>query len=227
MKNKSKLIVFFYGLLMMSCVVYYPQTEDIPLIKEKKDLRIDAGVSSHISANATVSYGLTKNIAVQAYGNIMHGQYFQAAMGYYKDLGNKTVFENYYGYGRGFGNAYWSATGGHLYGNYNLYFTQLNWGKVDCNFANCDFGFGVKLGYLHSELTDENYYHNYYDDRFPYRQYTDKSFLIEPKLFIRLGGEHLKFNLKVGSSWIYKFTHQDKELPYSFINIGLGLNYNF
>ena len=179
-----------------------------------------------VSANATVSYGLTNNIAIQAYGDVLHGYYFHGAIGYYKDLGNRKVVELYNGLGYGYGNAYNDANPGHLYGDYQLYFTQFNYGKVDCKFANMDFGFGLKIGYLHSSMLDKNYY-AFYSENGPFTTYNDNSLLLEPKVFIRLGGERLKFNLKVGSSWIYKFTNTEKYLPYSFLNLGLGLNYRF
>jgi hypothetical protein len=39
-------------------------TTDIPLISGKNDLRVDAGISVVPSVNATVSYGLTNNVAI-------------------------------------------------------------------------------------------------------------------------------------------------------------------
>lgn len=87
-----------------------------------------------------------------------------------------------------------------------------------------DYGFGLKTGFLHSNLTDKNYYHSY-SETGTFTTYEDNSLLIEPSIFLRLGGERLKFNIKLGGCWINKFTHTDKGLPYSPINLGLGLNY--
>lgn len=213
---------------MTSCVVYHPQTIDIPLINKKKDLRIDAGVSLVPSAHATISYGLSNKIAVQTFGSIGPDDryYFQGAVGYFRDLGNRKVMELYTGFGYGYGSAYKDSNPGDLYGDYQLYFTQFNFGKIDCKFANMDYGFGIKTGYLHSNLIDRNFY-AYYSENGPFATFNYNSFIIEPTAFVRLGGERLKFSLKLGSCWLYKFTNTDKFLPYSFINFGLGLNYRF
>jgi hypothetical protein len=215
-------------LLASSCSVYNPQTADIPLINKKNDLRIDAGISSMVSAHTTISYGLTKKIAVQTFGSIGSNNtyYFQGAVGYFKALGNNKVMEIYTGMGHGYGYSYKDSNPGSLSGNYNLYFTQVNYGKIDGQFANMDYGFGLKMGYMHSSMTDRNYY-DYYSDNGPFTTYNDENFALEPSAFLRLGGERLKFSVQLGSCWIYKFTNIDNHLPYSYINLGLGLNYRF
>ena len=213
-------------MIITSCIVYHPQTTDIPLISEKKDLRLDAGISIVPSAHMTISYGLTDKIAVQTFGSIGSDDryYFQGAAGIFKKSDNQKVIEFYSGFGYGYGSAYRDANPGDLYGNYQLYFVQFNYGKIDCKFANMDYGFGLKTGYLHSNLTDYNYY-QFYSETGPFTTYKDNSLLIEPNVFVRFGGERLKFNIKLGGCWINKFTHTDKGLPYSSINLGLGLNY--
>jgi hypothetical protein len=215
-------------LIMTSCIVYHPQAIDIPLISEKNDLRIDAGISIVPSAHATVSYGLTDKIALQAFGSLGSDEryYFQGAAGIFRKYDNQKVIELYGGFGYGYGSAYRDANPGDLYGDYQQYFLQVNYGKIDCKFANMDYGFGIKAGLLHSNLTDYNYY-DFYSETGPFTTYVDNSLLIEPNMFLRLGGENLKFNIKLGSCWINKFTHTDQGLPYSFINLGLGLNYRF
>ena len=229
MINRLKIVgLLTLSVIMTSGIVYQPQTVDIPLISKKNDLRIDAGVSILPSANATVSYGLTDKIALQTYGSVGADEkyYFQGAVGIYKKYNNQKIMELYSGFGYGYGSAYKDANPGDLYGNYQQYFLQLNYGKVDCKIANMDYGFGLKAGLLHSNLTDDNYY-DFYSETGPFITYHDNSLLIEPTMFLRFGGEKLKFNIKLGSCWIYKFTNTDKEFPYSFINLGLGLNYRF
>lgn len=229
----SKIITIGFILVMLimtSCMVYHPQTVDIPLIEKKNDLRIDAGVSVLPSAQATVSYGLTDKIAIQTFGSFGSDEryYFQGAVGRFKDLGNQKIMEIYSGFGSGYGSAHKDSNPGDLQGDYQLYFMQFNYGKNDCKFAHMDYGFGVKTGLLHSSLTDRNYYYYYYGGyptEAPYKTYLDNSFLIEPTIFVRLGGERLKFKFQVGSCWLYKFTNTEKSLPYSHLNIGLGLNY--
>lgn len=219
---------FLISMMMSGCIVYHTQTTDIPLISEKNDLRIDAGVSIVPSAHATISYGLTDKIAIQGYGSIGSDDryYFQAATGLYKNLGNSRVLEFYGGFGYGYGDAYKDANPGHLLGDYQLYFGQLNYGKIASEVSNFEIGFGMKAGYLHSNLTDRNYY-EWISETGPYKTFHDDSFLLEPVGFIRIGGDNLKFCVKLGGTMIYKFTNTDRSLPYSYLNLGLGINYRF
>ncbi len=202
-------------------------TTDIPLISEKNDLRVDAGISVVPSANATISYGLTDKIAIQGFGSIGYDRYyFQAATGLYKNKGNSKIFELYGGFGYGYGDAYNDANPGNLRGNYQLYFAQANYGKIANESSNFEIGFGIKGGYLHSNLTDKNYY-GWISETGPFKTYHDESILLEPIGFIRIGGNRLRFNVKLGGTMIYKFTNTDKNLPYSYLNLGIGLNYRF
>jgi hypothetical protein len=105
-----------------------------------------------------------------------------------------------------------------------LYFGQLNYGKIANETSNFEIGFGIKTGYLHSNLIDRNYY-NWISETGPFDKYHDESILFEPLGFIRFGGNKLRFSVKLGGTLIYKFTNTDKGLPYSYLNIGLGLNY--
>jgi hypothetical protein len=219
---------FLISTIMSSCIVYHTQTTDIPLISEKNDLRVDAGVSLVPSVHATISYGLTNKIAIQGFGSIGTDDryYFQAATGLYKNKGNSRVLELYGGFGYGYGNAYKDANPGHLLGDYQLYFGQLNYGKIANELSNFEIGFGIKAGYLHSSLTDKNYYERI-SETGPFETYHDESLLFEPLGFIRFGGDKLKFSLKFGGTMLYKFTNTERSLPYSYINLGLGINYRF
>jgi hypothetical protein len=218
---------FLTAFLITSCGVYNPQTVDIPLISKKKDLRIDAGISM-ATLNATVSYGLTNKIALQTFGSIRgeNEHHFQGAAGYFRDLGDLKVLEFYGGFGFGYGDAYNDANPGNLYGNYQYYFAQFNFGKLDCKFANTDIGFGVKGGYIHSDLIDDNYYAR--GSMTPSSgTYIDNSITFEPQIFVRLGGEKLKFSVKLAGCFLHKYTNTDKWFPYDKVNLGLGLNYRF
>jgi hypothetical protein len=211
---------------MSSCIVYQTQMTDIPLISKKNDLRIDGGVSLIPSIYSTVSYGLTENIAIQGFGSVGSASkyYFQAATGLFKNKGNDQVLELYGGFGYGYGSAYNDANPGHLHGNYQLYFGQFNYGKIANKSSKFEIGLGIKTGYLHSNLTDQNYYEWVASPR-PFDKYKDESILFEPVGLMRLGGGRLKFSFKLGSTLIYKFTNTDRSLPYGRLNIGLGLHY--
>lgn len=84
----------------------------------------------------------------------------------------------------------------------------------------------IMAGYLHSNLTDKNYYEWISEDG-PFFTYHDNSMLIESVGFVRIGGEKLKFSVKLGGTWIYKFTNTGKSFPYFFLNLGIGINYRF
>ncbi len=226
MKLRSKFIFAWLIVIMTSCA-YYPQVVDVPLINHKNDLRVDAGISIIPTVRATVSYGLTDRVAIQASGNYQWNDvyYWQGAAGLFKK-NERVVKEMYAGFGYGLGNAYNDANPGNLKGDYQIYFVQFNYGKIDDKFAHMDYGIGLKTGYFHSNFTDMNYY-EIYPNGSVYKLYRDESILFEPTAFIRLGGERLKFNLKIGSSFIYKFTHQniDYSLPHAYLNLGLGVSY--
>jgi hypothetical protein len=224
----KKIILFIiFSLIASGCSVYHPHMVDIPLINKKKDVRFDAGVSTVLLFHGTFSYGITKNIAIQTFGSFGESQkyYVHQAIGYFNNLGNNKVMEVYAGYGYGYGDAYNDANPGALSGNYSLYFTQFNFGKIDCKSSHTDIGFGIRTGFMHSNFTDTGFYERYY----PPASYplTDDSFILEPNAFLRFGGEKFKLSLKLGTCLIYKFTNKDKSLPYNMINLGLGFNYSF
>ncbi len=220
MKNN----ILRFGLLLIilsGCYVYKPQIADIPLIQEKGDLRIDGAISLlPIEANTTVSYGATEKLALQVYGSIGEildiTYYLQGALGYYNNLGNNNVIEMYFGGGHGYGeyNASGSENGD---GNYQLYFTQFNFGKLNGKFANMDYGLGIKTGLLHTDY-NRMWYPN---------SYIENSFLLEPNVFIRLGKGNTKFNFKVGAFWVNNSKDKVIDFPEYPINVSIGINHRF
>ena len=221
--------VFFFGIMIFlminGCGVYHPQTTDIPLIRNKNDLRIDAGISVVPTANATISYGLTNKLAIQVFGSIGSDEYyFQVAPGLYKELGQQKVMEFYGGFGYGYGYVYKDAHPGSMFGDYQLYFVQYNLGKYATSSEHIDYGFGIKTGYFHSNLTDENYY-KFYSYTGPYDIYKENSLLVEPIIFLRLGGERVKFRFNAGVSWIINISNPDNYIPTSIFNMGFGINF--
>jgi hypothetical protein len=214
-------------LLLNGCCVYQPQPTDIPLIRHKNDLRIDAGISSMPGIHSTLSYGLTKKIALQVFGSYGSdkARYFQVATGIYKAYENRKVLELYGGFGAGYGDAYRDANPGHLSGPYRLYFLQGNAGKYSNKSGHFEYGLGIKTGILHTNLTDHNYY-NAGTDSGPFSQYKENSLLLEPMVFLRVGGEKVKFSFKIGGCKIFKFANPDRYIPTSNINIGLGISFS-
>ncbi len=219
-------VVLIISFLITSCA-YYPRLTDVPLINKKGDTRLEGGITVIPSAHATISYGLTDKIAVQASGSIGGNSTYgvQGAAGIFKNLQNRKVMELYGGFGYGYGEDYKDSNPGRIYGNYQVYFVQFNYGKINGKFKNMDYGFGIKTGYLHTNMTDRNYY-EYHSDGGPYIAYKDGSLLIEPVLFLRFGGKKLKFQATAGGCYIFKFTNTGKRFPYMPFNIGLGVSYS-
>lgn len=208
------------AMIMKSCVIYSPQTADIPLIHKKKDFRFDGGISLLIpSLNTTLSYGLTNKLAAQLYGNLGPDKEYcyHGALGYYKNLQHNILIEAYGGAGYGYGYYFAHASGESLDGNYLLPFTQLNIGKLASESSNLEFGMGIKTGFLHAGLTE-----NTFDGTDPSYKYN--GFLVEPTVFLRPGGKKAKANFKVSGCWIGAFSNKEQFFPYSTINFGISLN---
>lgn len=222
---KTLLTIILSPIVLAGCIIY-PQVNDIPLISKKSDLKVDAGISLVPAAHATVSYGLTNKIAVQAFGSLGSDEhrYLQGAIGYFKNTGNNNVMEIYAGFGSGHGSAYKDSNPGDLHGNYQLGFAQFNFGKINSKFAHMDYGIGIKTGFLTSILTDQNYF-DIYAENDPFPTYKDNGIILQPTAFVSLGGERLKFNIKISNLWYYKLTNKDKDLPIAHFNAGVSLNY--
>ena len=228
------LICVLSFLLVPGCVIYNTQIVDIPLINEKNDLRIDAGICLLPSAQATISYGLTDKIAIQTSGSIglENRYYFQIAPGFYKKFRDRNVLELYAGFGHGYGNTWVNRLSNYplryirrLYGDYQLYFTQLNFGRIAVSPGQMDYGIAIKAGYFHSSLTDHNYY-EYTSENGPFPRNIQNSILIEPVWFFRSGKEKVKFIYKFGLTWLIKLSNSDNVIPYAKMNMGIGINFN-
>lgn len=228
-------IILIIGILLSvaSCSIYHPQMIDIPLLEEKKDLRIDANVSIdpfiQPAINATVSYGITNHFAVQGGADITSGTawYLQGALGYFTPLPNKMVIEAYAGFGYGMGDTetrkqtdttIFNPT--HYMGQHNQYFAQVNWGFTNLTKAHIDVGLGFKGGLFQTNL------HNIWLDDQTINRIHGNYLLIEPVAFIRLGGEKVKFKIQVG--YCQLFDTKKMDIPYTYMpfSVGVGANFN-
>ncbi len=232
--RKRSIIVVSLSLFLIGCAVYHPQMTDIALIDHKGDLRIDVGASLIPSAYSTLSYGLTKNIALQAFGSIgiEHRYYLQVSPGFYKSLDNNKVIELYSGFGWGYANTTKNPLANmpetvrqSLYGKYQVYFVQFNWGKKGNQSGDMDWGFGIKTGLFHSNLTDDNYY-EINSETGPYPYLKENSILLEPMMFFRTGRKNVKFSYKFGFTRVFKLTNNKNYIPAPFINMGFGVNFS-
>ena len=226
-----------FGILLTSlfsgCAVYHPQTADIPLIDHKGELRIDLGASVIPSVHTSFSYGLTNKTALQAFGSIGPEEryYLQFSPGLYKCVKNKKVIELYSGFGFGHANTVKNplanmpeAIKGSLYGNYQLYFVQFNWGKNADEPKELDWGLGLKTGLFHSSLTNMNYY-SILSGEGPYPVNNENSILLEPVFSFRIGNEKAKFTYKFAVTKILNLKHPDNYIPAPVLNMSLGVNF--
>ena len=250
--NKLIILIFISVLLFNCCAIYYPQTTDIPLIKEKKELRVDGGISLFPAINGTVSYGLTDKIAVQLSGNLMPGaayyskplfQYLiNGAVGLYKyNPTNNWTKELYVGIGTGYSTDYDydHYHSGTLLGDYQIYYVQGNIGRRGIKHKFFEYAFGLKLGLINSHLSVQDVY-THIGQRVE-QKYNELGAFIEPAISIKLGGERLMFNIKPSYCYMKKiistndhysdqvrgYSDYNYEYPYFPFGIGFSLNYRF
>ena len=222
MKAKSTIIVVAL-MLLTNCASYYPQGVDIPLIKEKGDIRIDAGYflapnfqgSTNFGGNATISAGLTNMLAVQGYAStdMLFRSHLQGALGLFKGFENKTVMEMYAGYGYGAGLESDNSSN-KIRNSYHLAFTQFNIGKTDLGGSHIDYGLGLKGGYLHNNNLVE------ISDNSPFQK--RNGYIVEPSVFFRFGGKKVKFSTRVNYLW----TEAIRSDYYFPLSVSLGVNFH-
>jgi len=220
---KTILQIAVTQLLLIGCVTYYPQVVDVPLIKEKGDIRIDAGAFlipniddktgesepiADFGLHATVTAGISDFLAVQTYISIdaLTRLHIQSALGLYNRLENNTVTEVYGGVG--YGNGYISLEKD----NYYLTFVQFNIGKTDLGRNHIDYGFGMKGGYLFT----------YPADYLTETIYVKDGWMIEPTVFFRFGGRRAKFCTKINYLW----TKTIFDKYYFPVSVGFGVNFH-
>ena len=216
-KFKTIVIIAIMPILLNGCSSYYPQVVDIPLIKEKGDLRVDAGTSYIPSIHGTISYGLTNVVAIQAYGNLdVFGRFhLQGAAGLFKGFENKTVMEAYSGYG--YGNSFASSLL-ESHEDYHLAFVQFNLGKTDQGKAHIDYGLGIKTGYLYSKVIDGSDLKTIVQD---------DGLVLEPSVFFRIGGERIKFAAKANYLWTNNTAIDEYSTHFYHFILSMGINFNF
>jgi hypothetical protein len=234
----NKAVITFYlicGIMLLSVSCSYkPQLATIPLLEEKGDLQLDGAISPlTLSVSTTASYAITNHFAAQIFGDIGINNmiYGQGALGYFNRFNNRLVIESYSGFGGGYSSVYRDAEPSRCKGNYYLGFTQKKKKKrVNNRLWRFDYGAGVKIGYLFHDVTIS---HSVLIPDSEYEWMTVISYhkisstVIEPNIFVRIGGERLKFSFQGNYCFFHQWNHKD-ELLYDFpINVGLGISYRF
>jgi hypothetical protein len=228
MINNRKILAFIFWIVLIlnGCVVYYPHTPDIPSVSKEKEVIVDGGISIIPSINATINYGINDKYAVYGFGNLDGDNRYslESAVGYYNTNDNKKTKSIYFGIGHGIAD-YSSDIDFDCKGNYQIYYLQPNYIIRSKKYNFYEIGLGLKTGILNSHLWTSEYF--FITDSYSRYYENDFSYLFEPMVSIKLGGEKFKINFKY--SWCYlKTMTSSNNIDYWPIgNIGLSLNYCF
>lgn len=247
MKPKAVLIFIVSVILIShtSCVHYYyaPNSNNVPLFKEKGEARIQA---QYTTTGAQADYDAADGFEIQtAYAAGNHtalqlnffyasendqdygsgsGNYIEAAYGYFKPFGKKRwVFETYAGLGFG-------GVTNVFKNDYNNYTTEEAKTSIAKFFMQPSIGFATKyfdvafsskfslvnLGLNRSTLSEQN---NQIDYAYIESLRKGKSYFFwEPGLMIRGGFEHVKVVMQLTQTVI-----SDDTEPISDASLSLGL----
>ena len=225
---KRILLLSFSLPFLTSCAVYYPQIASVQLPSQKGDLDI-TGVSSPVSGfYSAASYSPLNHLAIQTQVNVGYCVYLgQAMVGYYQKLNKNLILADYLGasyqdtYVKISSAEFYTDT--YIYGEYPVYFNQLNFGIKK---EKIEVGTFFKLGYFSSAMTtkvvDDEYNKgvlSVYDKPF-------EGFAFENSYYIKTGKKNTKFLFVLGLSRFFKsydFDYGISNLKFSF---GLGMSYN-
>ena len=208
------------ALLTTNCA-YYPRLTSIPLIKEKGDTRIEGGITVLVpNIQASVSHGVTERIAIQSTISANSYNYYgHGAIGFYKKvLQDRNVIELYSGFGYGSGNLNGNVTDNYQHGNYQMYFTQLNFGYIEKKHGYMETGLGIKFGYIHTNINfSTEFYHGFIHQN---------GIFVEPSGFFRCGGPRLKFHAALGFGRWFQIS-DNVEIHWFPVNFGIGVSSSF
>ena len=234
------------SLALTGCTVYHPQAVDIPLINHAGDTRLDASLSMSawiipdaFNLNATVSHGFNDWFSGQAHLNYGGDNFYgQVAPGAYFPLGTHSVLELYAGYGFGgvdrengddsenYNDGSPSRKTSDFSGRYHLPFLQANFGWHDLTKAHLDIGFGLKAGAFLPDFEYHAYDENGAEILSKRETYNTDNFLLEPQIMFRLGGESVRFGVKVGVAILSDWVNDDaRGMIYDFVTASVGLTF--
>ena len=218
------------SLTVTGCWVYKPELADIPLIDHKGDRRLNFAiynnpilVYSHRlgyyvypvpGISASYSTGITERLAINTHADFQGSCYYaHAAAGLYK-LCHSSVLEGYLGIGYGHGSVYIDAEPASSDVDFLCPFAQVNYGW-HLN-SHWDVGVSMKAG-----------------DWIPFkvRATEDPSHpgyapLLEPQLFMRVGGEKVKFQLQAGYAHLFGMSYSGL-FGYYPVSVSTGISIAF
>jgi hypothetical protein len=215
----------FYLLLLpiflVSCSTYYyaPNSHNVPLFKEKNEVRADIKGTIGDDFNgfeAQAAYSITDNVAVM--GNYImgkggtssdlngrwgRGHLVEGGAGYYKEIVKDLVFESYggVGFGRVKNHHYEGGYAGSSTHNLFRVFLQPQIGYASNVF---DAAFSTRFGLLRfnqSQNSNSAYYTPSVMSQLSYINANPNSIMAEPAITMRLGWKYVKLQLQATASY--------------------------
>ena len=240
----SQLIFVLCVLLLSSCNRYYysPNKVNIAGLREKNDLRIDAGLGggwSMIGADVQTAYAIDENIGIMVNGSVTQNRsdfdseldsdktksaYLEAGIGYFKVLepNNKWVFEIYGGGGRG---NYWLE-----YDNNQKSVLTMNRFFIQPAMVYKHPIKNIELG-IASRIAVAKYISNRTKTTYPYSHYPDNEIndlvngpadvFWEPSFRLSAGSEKVNFYFSVTPSLNLNQNFLNREL----VNLNTGIRF--
>lgn len=220
-------------ILLQACVpMYYaPNAHNVPLLKEKHELRINAGLTAVEDASGPeiqAAYAITDHLGLMIQGAYLKGGNYDTSwegegkiaeigMGYFKSLGNNMVAEVY-------GGAGFATITNQRYEAFDLRFAKpFIQPTFGFNSKYFEFAFSPKIALVHYKeplilaeeyVIDANGIGNYITTK---QQQT--FFAVEPAITIRAGWKFIKLQGQPGWSF--------QDIPYSRkVSFNMGLSFN-
>lgn len=224
---------------MIGCTHYYyvPPTQNVPLFREKNEVRITANVSDDVGTGVDIqaAYAMTDKFAVMTSfssvkdeyeDDLGKGNYFDLALGYYKPLHKNLVFEIYGGFG--------SSSQNHKYGYYNGGSTgtesDLSFVKffLQPSLGYTSNGFDVAVTAGLSNVMFREIHNRASHGSAPYEEVNlisqnKSSLLFEPSLTLRGGWKYAKLQAQI----MYSKNLSHSELAFFSYRSSLGLTFAF
>ncbi len=233
--NLFSIIVY----LASSCapIYYAPNAHNVPLFKEKNDLRVSAhySIGEDIKAiELQTAYAFDSAFSIQLNGmrtidnEKAYGAYIDVALGHFKPLPNGWVFEIYAGFGSGKVNWQYGDSYSNNFGldnprsrvKFSKFFLQPSIGYAG---TNLNFAFSYKIGFL----SYNNLLTNIPSDQwmnYDLPLINGSSYLMsEPALTLRLGEELIKLHAQLG----YSTNLQNNDFKYNQDNWNLNFGLQF
>lgn len=233
----KKILTYLLALLVLgSCShsYYIPTTANVPLLKEKNELRatVSTGGGGDISTvDLQAAYSITNHFAVMT--NFMsgrgsdddensrgNGNCFELGAGYFAPIEEKGVFEVYGGFG--FSNQHHEYNSGGMADlSFRKFFIQPSFG-LSLNAFDLAFTPGLSSVSFHKVdnlllSTDVNF------EEVDQIAKNNTSLLFEPTLTIRAGWKYVKFQTQFGLA--HNLSHPD--LAFEQFKLNVGLTFSF